>query len=100
MQSSTGRARAITSAGPPTIRVNAPATANSAVFPTGLSLIAAPLPAVVAPILRVASDVGGVPADRRAYPAGRRGIDRTHIDENGVATDSLDDAVGPQGDAL
>jgi hypothetical protein len=55
MQSSSGRQRATTSAGPPTMSVNVPATAASAVLPTGLSIIAAPFVAIAAPTLRVVS---------------------------------------------
>ena len=39
----TGRARAMTSGAPPTMRVSVPETACSAVLPTGLSIICAPL---------------------------------------------------------
>jgi hypothetical protein len=55
MQSSNGRQRAITSAGPPTISVSVPATAASAVLPTGLSIISAPFSRIRAPTRRVVS---------------------------------------------
>ncbi len=45
----------MTSAGPPTISVSVPATAASAVLPTGESIIAAPFCAIAAPTLRVVS---------------------------------------------
>ena len=53
MQSSSGGTRAMSAASPPTISVSVPATAASAVLPTGLSIIAAPFARTAAPTLRV-----------------------------------------------
>ena len=70
-------------AGPPTISVSVPATAASAVLPTGLSIIAAPFA-----------------RDRRADAARGLRIDRAHVDVDRARPDALDDAVGPERDAL
>ena len=83
MQSSSGRQRAITSAGPPTISVSVPATAASAVLPTGLSIISAPFA-----------------RDPRADAARGLRIDRAHVDVDRTRPDARDDAVGAERDAL
>ena len=62
----------------PTISVSVPATACSAVLPTGLSIIAAPF--------------GDHPPDALR----RRGIDRAHVDVDAAGPDALDDAVGAE----